>query len=193
MEIITEITSLPTINLSEINLIGKNSLDKHMKYENTYKKNELYWGIGIENELYLEFENYLNFEKSKFLKNHKRERYSVDYYTNYKNEYLETAFKIFSLNYNERLPLLLNCHSMTRTDKLNNSKTLYTKICEPNPKFDGETLWEFIIKNNEYLKNNFDKSFTFDGDTFEIITLNFYNTTIDNVIEEYLQYKNELT
>jgi hypothetical protein len=191
MEIINEITILPTINSSEINLIGKNSLDKHIKYENTYKKDELYWGIGIENELYLEFENYINFEKSKFLKNHKRERYSVDYYTNYKNEYLETAFKIFSLNYNERLPLLLNCHSMTRTDKLNNSKTLYTKLCELNPKFDGETLWEFILKNNEYLKNNFDKSFTFDGDTFEIITLNFYNTTVDNVMEEYKKYKND--
>ena len=186
MEIINE-----TINLVGINLIGKNSLDKHMKYENTYKKDELYWGIGIENELYLEFENYINFEKSKFLKNHKRERYSIDYYTNYKNEYLETSFKIFSLNYDERLPLLLNCHSMTRTDKSNNSKTLYTKICEPNPKFEDETLWEFILKNNEYLKNNFDKSFTFDGDTFEIITLNFYNTTVDNVIEEYIKYKND--
>jgi hypothetical protein len=186
MEIINE-----TTNLIGINLIGKNSLDKHMKYENTYKKDELYWGIGIENELYLEFENYINFEKTKFLKNHKRERYSVDYYTNYKNEYLETAFKIFSLNYNEKLPLLLNCHSMTRTDKSNNSKTLYTKLCEPNPKFDGETLWEFILKNNEYLKNNFDKSFTFDGDTFEIITLNFYNTTVNNVIEEYIEYKND--
>ena len=80
MEIINE-----TTNLVGINLIGKNSLDKHMKYENTYKKDELYWGIGIENELYLEFENYINFEKSKFLKNHKRDRYSVDYYTSYKN------------------------------------------------------------------------------------------------------------
>ncbi len=180
-----------TINLSDINLIGKNSLDKHIKYENTYKKDELYWGIGIENEIYLEFENNINFEKSKFLKNHKRERYSVDYYTNYKKEYLENAFKIFSLNYNEKLPLLLNSHSMTRTDKQNNSKTLYTKLCEPNPKFDGETLWEFIIKNNDYLKDNYDKSFTFDGDTFEIITLNFYNTTIDNVIEEYKKYKND--
>ena len=45
-----------TINLSDINLIGKNSLDKHIKYENIYKKDELYWGIGIENEIYLEFD-----------------------------------------------------------------------------------------------------------------------------------------
>ena len=44
MEIINE-----TTNLIGINLIGKNSLDKHIKYENTYKKDELYWGIGIEN------------------------------------------------------------------------------------------------------------------------------------------------
>ena len=39
-------------------------LAKHLKYKDSYKKNELYWGIGLENELYLEFENYINFEKS---------------------------------------------------------------------------------------------------------------------------------
>ena len=37
--------------------IGKNSSDKHTKYKNSYGKNEIYWGIGLENELYLEFEN----------------------------------------------------------------------------------------------------------------------------------------
>ena len=178
-------------NIMENNtdIIGKNSLEKHLKYESIYKTDEIYWGIGIENELYLEFENYINFEKSKFLNNHKRERYSVDYYTNYKNEYVDEIFNIVAKNYDGKLPLLLNCHSMTRTDKLNNSKTLYTKLCEPNPKFDGEILWEFIIKNNDYLKNNFDKSYTFDGDTFEIITLNFYNATVNDIINEYKKYK----
>ena len=32
-----------------------NSLDKHKKYFDYYNSNELYWGLGIENELYLEF------------------------------------------------------------------------------------------------------------------------------------------
>jgi len=174
------------------NILGKNSLEKHYKYEKTYKTNETYWGIGIENELYLEFDNYINFEKYKFLNNHKRERYSVDYYTNYKTEYIDDIFNLVAKTYDGKLPLLLNSHSMTRTDKFNNAKTLYTKLCEPNPTFDGETLWEFISKNNSYLKDNFDKSFTFDGDTFEIITLNFYKATVDDVIDEYKKYKLEL-
>jgi hypothetical protein len=174
------------------NILGKNSLEKHYKYEKTYKTNETYWGIGIENELYLEFDNYINFEKYKFLNNHKRERYSVDYYTNYKTEYIDDIFNLVAKTYDGKLPLLFNSHSMTRTDKFNNSKTLYTKLCEPNPNFEGETLWEFISKNNSYLKDNFDKSFTFDGDTFEIITLNFYKATVDNVIDEYKKHKFEL-
>ena len=172
--------------------LGKSSLEKHYKYEKSYKTNDLYWGIGIENEFYLEFDDYITFEKSKFLKNHKRERYSVDYYTNYKSEYIDEIFSLVAKNYDGKLPLLLNSHSMSQTDKLNNFKTLYTKLCEPNPKFNGETLWEFIIKNNKYLKDNFDKSFTFDGDTFEIITLNFYKATVDDVISEYKKHKIEL-
>ena len=32
-------------------------LDKHKDYRNQYKSNDLYWGVGIENECYLEFEN----------------------------------------------------------------------------------------------------------------------------------------
>ena len=177
---------------SNNNILGKNSLEKHHKYEKTYKTDEVYWGIGIENELYLEFDNYINFEKYKFLNNHKRERYSVDYYTNYKTEYINEIFNLIAKTYDGKLPLLLNSHSMTRTDKFNNSKTMYTKLCESNPKFDGETLWEFISKNNSYLKDNYEKSFTFDGDTFEIITLNFYKATVDDVIDEYKKHKLEL-
>ena len=44
----------------------KNSSDKHKKYKASYGKNELYWGIGIENELYLEFERNVQVNKKKF-------------------------------------------------------------------------------------------------------------------------------
>ena len=176
--------------------IGKNASDKHTKYKKSYKSNELYWGIGIENELYLEFNKKNQIDKKKFLNNHKRERYSVDYYKNYIEEHVDCGFmyQSFSKFGNEQiieLPILMNSHSMTKTDHMNQSKTLYTKLCEPNPKFDGETLWEFICNKNEYLNENFQKKFTFDGDTIEIITQNFYNTTNLNVMEEYKQYKND--
>jgi hypothetical protein len=168
----------------------KNSSDKHTKYKKSYGKNELYWGIGLENELYLEFEKKVQVDKKKFLNYHKRERYSVDYYKNYVEEYVNCGFLYKSFIDSIELPVLLNSHSLTKTDQFNQSKTLYTKLCEPNPKFCGQTLWELAMKNT-YFANNFQKNFTFDGDTIEIITQNFYNTQTCSVMEEYKQSKKD--
>jgi len=74
---------------------------------------------------------------------------------------------------------------MTLTDRNNQQKTKYTKWNEKNPLFDGETLWDFCKKNNYYLSENFDKTFTFDGDTIEIMTIDFYNKSIKDVLEEH--------
>jgi len=168
----------------------KNSSDKHTKYKESYGKNEIYWGIGIENELYLEFEKKVPVDKKKFLNNHKRERYSVDYYKNYVEEYVNCGFLYESFINSIELPVLLNSHSLAKTDQFNQPKVLYTKLSEPNPKFCGKTLWELAMKN-AYLADNFQKNFTFDGDTIEIITQNFYNTDIHSVIEEYKQSKKD--
>ena len=166
-------------------IIGKSQLDKHYKYKNSYKSNETFFGLGIENEKYLEFENKIDFSKDKFIKNRKRERYSVDYNTNYKEDiYLIALNKFVNENYNEKLPLLINSHSFTHTDCKNNSITLYTKNCEPNPKYLGETLFEKLTNHNKYFQNEYQKTFTFDGDTIEIITNKFYNATIDETIME---------
>lgn len=170
--------------------IGKNSSDKHTKYKDLYGKNELYWGIGIENELYLEFEKKMEVDKKKFLNNHKRERYSVDYFKNYIEEYVNYGFLYKSFRDSIEIPILLNSHSFTKTDQYNQPKVLYTKLCEPNPKYSGQTLWELAMKNT-YLADNFEKNFTFDGDTIEIITQNFYNTKICSVMEEYKKSKKE--
>ena len=43
------------------------NLDKHKRYKSKYGKNEIYWGIGIENEMYLEFEKQINLSKKEFL------------------------------------------------------------------------------------------------------------------------------
>jgi len=170
--------------------IGKNSSDKHLKYKEFYGKNELYWGIGLENELYLEFDKKYQVDKNFFLNNHKRERYSVDYYKNYIEEYVNCGFLYVSFTHTGELPVLMNSHSLTKTDRFNQSKTLYTKLCEPNPKYCGETLWELAMKN-VYLRDNFQKNFTFDGDTIEIISQNFYNTNHSNVMEEYKKSKKD--
>lgn len=164
------------------NTIGFSCYDKHKKYEAHYKPDEIFFGFGIESEYYLEFENEIEFDRLKFIQNHKKERYSVDYYSNYK---LPTAPFFEKVKYNNKLPLLFNAHSMTLTDRHNQPKTKYTTRNEKNPLFDGETLWDFCKKKNEYLSENFDKTFTFDGDTIEIMTVNFYNKSIKDVLDEH--------
>ena len=171
------------------NTIGISCYDKHKKYEAHYNPNEIFFGFGIESEYYLEFEKEIEFNRHKFLQNHKKERYSVDYYSNYKRPPAQFFEKV---QYNGKLPLLFNAHSMTLTDRHNQPKTKYTARNEPNPLFDGETLWDFCKKNNDYLSTNFDKTFTFDGDTIEIMTVDFYNKSIKDVLEEHATSRKNL-
>jgi len=173
--------------------IGNNQIDKHVKYKKKYGKNDLYWGLGIENELYLEFEKRKEVSKKVFLENHKRERYSVNYYENYKIDDLKKAFHYIceKINDNIHIPLLLNANSFLKTDSNNNSKTLYTKKCEINPKFNGKTLIETLIENNEYFKETININWLFDGDTIEFTTNEFYNTRLTNIFNELSKTKNE--
>ena len=160
--------------------MDKNIL-KHHKYKKFYKNDTIYWGLGIENEVYLELENIKKMNKV-FLLNNKRERYSVDSSLNYKSEDL---LKNYIFNLPEQvveLPILLNSHSFTKTDCFNNPKTLYTKHTEPNPKFNGETLIETLSKHNHFFKNS--DYWEFDGDTIEFTTLNFFNTTLEDILDE---------
>jgi hypothetical protein len=174
-------------------IIGNNALDKHEKYKNQYIKNDNYWGLGIENEVYLEFENKRIISKDQFIKNHKRERYSVDYFSNYKSTDLENAFQYLYniINNNIEVPLMLNSNSFIKTDINNNSRTLYTKKCENNPKFNGDTLIETLQKNNKYFENSFQNDWLFDGDTIEFINTKFYNIKLEDVLKEIENSKYE--
>lgn len=175
-------------------------LEKHKLYKDKYVENDLFWGIGIENEVYLEFENKKYISKDFFMNNHKRERYCVDYFSNYKKEDLNNAFLyIMNNNYIDlniknnliEIPLLLNANSFTKTDSENNSIRMYTKKNEENPKFNGKTLIEELIEKNIYIKNTYNNNWLFDGDTIEFKTNNFYNTTLSSVINELKNSKKE--
>jgi len=162
-----------------------NSDEKHIKYLELYKGGDIYWGLGIENEVYLEIITRKKYIPKSNIST-RRERYSVDYTKNYKDN---DAFEYYIKNipYNVvSFPLLLNAHSFTKTDILNNSKTLYTKLCEPNPVFSGITLLEFLKEHNSYFSESIDKTWLFDGDTIEFNTLNFYNITLPDVIDELI-------
>ncbi len=167
-----------------------NSAEKHKKYIDEYNSNGLYWGLGIENELYLEFENKKTVSKDFFIKNHKRERYSVNYYSNYKDFYCTHAFTNVSVSDLIELPVLINSHSFLYTDSKNNSQKLYTKLCEPNPKFLGKTLNDEIIEKNNYFKDSINNTWLYDGDTFEFTTLHFFNAKLKNVVDELQTIKN---
>ncbi len=46
-------------------------LEKHKKYGTMYQPNDIYWGFGIENEVYLQFEEQKEITMAFFLENHK--------------------------------------------------------------------------------------------------------------------------
>ena len=161
--------------------------EKHMKYKKYYKPNVTYWGLGIENETYLEFENKMNFFKDVLIKKRRRERYSVDYFLNYKQESLLDALNYYIQNIdssNIEMPVLINANSFTKTDINNNARTLYTKLCEPNPLFNDETMFETLQKKNPFFIDSIDNKWLFDGDTIEFNTLEFFNTKLVDVISE---------
>ncbi len=167
-------------------IIGNNQIEKHMKYKEQYKSKTKYWGLGIENELYLEFANRKKVNKKFFLNNKTRERYSVDYFSNYKTEYLDEALKITLQRMGSGilfLPILLNSHSFTKADYKGNHKTLYKKDTPPNPDFIGKTLIEFLSEKDDFFSSQND-FWLFDGDTIEIINTNFYNVKLEKVINE---------
>ena len=189
------------------NLRDNSHLEKHEKYLEMYKSNELFWGLGIENEFYLECEKKSNVSKEFFLNNHKRERYSVNYYSNYDENLKNEAFSYTNPS-DIDIPFLINSHSFTDTDVNNNHKTLEKskKITNDiivnketrkvqsnlsNPNFLGKTLGEDILTSNKDLFNTFNKTWLYDGDTFEITTVNFYKTDIYQMIEELEKYKQD--
>jgi hypothetical protein len=163
-----------------------NVLEKHKRYKKAYGKNELYWGLGIECESYFEMEIPKQVTADFLAKNHKRERYSVDYYASYKEDLLQRAFSSFE-NKTEpvQLAILLNSHILSKTDIQLQHKTLYEKNSPPNPKFSGKTIFDQLKEDDPtFFERECEESFTFDGDSIEIMTQNFYRATVDDAITE---------
>lgn len=171
----------------------KNIENKHCKYKNTYKPNMLYWGLGIENEIYLEICKKNKIKTTDVLVKQKSERYSVDYYSNYKKYYLSKGLIHFISSRRDsdfmEIPYLLNSHSFTKTDMYNQPMKLYTKESKMNPLFYGETFIETLQKKNSYFGETFDKYWLFDGDTIEFNTINFFNALLDDAVNELEENK----
>ncbi len=168
----------------------EDQLEKHRKYKSQYKPNDLYWGLGIERECYLEMHG--EPVTGLFFKNQERERYSVDYFKSYKPKlFNEVLAKVIDLSGIYNLPVLINAHSFTKCDASGEHKTLYVKGSPPNPSFKGKTLFEELQQVSPYFRDEFESSFTFDGDTIELMTQNFYKASVASTVSEMLHLRNK--
>jgi len=163
---------------------------KHERYKNYYKANDYYWGIGIENETYFQFENGSTMKARDIHENHKAERYSVDYFNGLDPKYKELLKELFP-NDSYSIPLFMNSHSFQQTDLKGNHKTTYEKEPKPNPAFQGKTIHEILCSlNPSVFQDTFRVKYTFDGDSIEFMTQNFYKTTVRQTIQELVREKN---
>jgi len=184
-----------------------NDPEKHTRYQNQYKPNDFFWGIGIENETYLQFTQPKIHNAKVIYNNHKPERYSVNYFNGLNPEYKdllqnlypisESALALASLTDADpeiiqryEIPLFLNSHSLQKTDLSGNHETTYEKVPKPNPKFSGQTIHDYLqIFNPMFFKDKYKVNYTYDGDTVEFMTQNFYKTTVKQNVNELISEK----
>ena len=172
---------------------SKQSYEKHIKYVDFYNElkagDEEYWGLGIENETYLMFDELALVTRDFIEKNHKPERYSVDYWTNFKKEYLTKALN--KLPNTVRVPVYINSYLFRNADIYGEHATKYDKGSPVNPKFNGLTIDEYMNKVSPTFRNLFEKHMIYDGDTFEFTTFDFYRANVCNVIKELSTIKSK--
>ena len=165
---------------------------KHNKYLSSYKSGDTFWGIGIENETYLELPNQPKVSGKLIQNSHKSERYSVNYYQTYLKDFFKKAVTT-QINTSEEysLPVIINSHFLTNCDSDGQHKTTYEKEPKPNPKFQGKTNFEILKESDPYFEKEKENSYCFDGDTIEFMTLNFYKANVNDTIKELLHTKKE--
>ena len=165
--------------------------DKHLKYMSSYSpaspESALFWGIGIENETYLmrtELRDATAFRRLR----QKRERYSVDYFQNFKAGPLQTSMAELATLDSLTYPIYINSHTFQRTDHRGEHRTLYDGAGTPNPAFT-ESLHETLLRDVPFYARTYDTSVVFDGDSIEFITQQFYQTTVDTCVQELIDLK----
>lgn len=167
-------------------------LPKHKKYLNICIPGEEYWGFGIENESYIEMEGGVEVKADFLCKNRNRERYCVNYWTQYKPGTVERVLEVWTSQLPQkeetliRLPLLLNAHTFTKCDQWGEHKTTYDVIPKVNPKAACRTLLEELanIRPDIFGEEAQNDWWTFDGDTVEFMTRNFYCAKMEDVLDE---------
>ncbi len=164
-------------------------LDKHKHYSARYRSDDLYWGIGIEREFYLQSSKVRTISRKWICDNQRPERYSVRYFQSYKSgdEVKKAINNLYGPNDSIDLPILFNSHALYRVDCKGNHQTTYEREPKPNPAHNGKVLLEYLMEHNggkNFFVQNYDRSLVFDGDSIELITQNFYRARAEDVVDE---------
>jgi hypothetical protein len=165
-----------------------------------------YWGIGLENETYMQFEESLIVSGEFIQEKIGFERYSIDYRKCYKPESLAPLLKkAFDLNKSYKVSRMINSHSLEKLDINYQHKTL--PATEPqedtantpettpkpieNPEYLGKSIMELFLQDQPYniqsmitQRNKTMGSVHFDGDSIEFVTKYFENRTITDSCKE---------
>jgi hypothetical protein len=172
----------------------KQCFEKHQKYLEFYAKSKNqdteYWGLGIENESYLMFEELDTVEREFFQTKQAPERYSVDYWKNYKPTTLH--YTLNKLPAKLRIPTYVNSYMFRNTDLLGEHRTLHGYKTKPNPLYSDESIDEYLKRVSPSYAGFFDTNLIYDGDTFEFTTYNFYKTNVKSVIKELCDVKRNI-
>ncbi len=152
-----------------------------------------YWGIGLENETYLQFEESLVVSGQFIQEKMGRERYSIDYLKCYKEGSLEKLLaKAFDTDKSYSVSQMMNSHSLEKLDIHFQHKTIQSAPpLLDNPDYAGKSILELFLEKQPYQiqsmltqKNNPMGSIIFDGDTIEFVTKYYENRTIQESFNE---------
>jgi hypothetical protein len=173
---------------------------------NNNQAGKFYWGIGLENETYLQFEESLIVSGAFIQEKIGFEKYSIDYRKCYKPESLAPILKkAFGSNKNYVVSRMINSHSLEKLDINYQHKTLAadkpnlvaTEVgaLQPqpieNPEYLGQSIMELFLEDQPYniqsmitQRNKTMGSVHFDGDSIEFVTKYFENRTITDSCKE---------
>lgn len=152
-----------------------------------------YWGIGLENETYLQFEESLIVSGQFIQEKMGRERYSIDYLKCYRAGSLEKLLaRTFESNKNYMVSQMMNSHSLEKLDIHFQHKTIQSAPpLLDNPDYAGKSILELFLEKQPFQiqsmltqKNNPMGSIIFDGDTIEFVTKYYENRTIQESFNE---------
>lgn len=169
------------------------NLDKHRAYQASYQSNDTYWGIGLEQETYLETNKLKQVTSRELKENKEPERYSVRYYDVYESSLWEkTMDDLFSPDAKLLLPILINSHTFQKTDLAGEHPHTTDRLLKVNPKFEGKTFHEWAMEQNpDVFRDQYENTFTFDGDAIEFKTQHFYKATVKQALQELNVIKKE--